>query len=111
VEALALQARAVVFRLMEHVSASRNWLDSPRTLVWTEDHHVVVLHKVAGETPVDEPAFTSSGESAGIEDVGFVSFREAEDAYAELKVIVASTLEVDGRILVVVDDDILVGEL
>jgi hypothetical protein len=85
--------------------------DSRRTLDWTEDHHVVVLHKVTRETPVDEPALTSSGEGAGIEDVGFVSLREAEDADVELKVIVAFTLEVDGGILVVVDDDILVGEL
>jgi hypothetical protein len=84
---------------------------SRRTLDWTEDHHVVVLHKVTRETPVDEPALTSSGEGAGIEDVGFVSFRETEDADVELKVIVAFTLEVDGGILVVVDDDILVGVL
>ena len=84
---------------------------SRRTLDWTEDHHVVVLHKVTGEIPVDEPDFASSSEGARIEDVGFVSLREAEDADVELKVIVAFTLEVDGRILVVVDDDILVGVL
>jgi hypothetical protein len=87
--------------------------EASRRRTWnrTKDHHVVVLRKVAGETPVDEPAVTGSSESAGIEDVGFVSFGKAEDSYAELKVVVVFTLEVDGRLLVVVDDDVLVWKL
>jgi hypothetical protein len=79
-------------------------------LNWTENHHVIVLHRVAGEAPVDESAITGSGEGAGIEDVGFVSFCEAEEAYVKLEVVVVCTLKVDGRILIMVDDDILVRE-
>jgi hypothetical protein len=84
---------------------------SRRTWNRTKDHHIVVLHKVAGETPIDEPALTSSGEGAGIEDVSLVSLREAEDSYVKFKVVVVFALEVDSRLLVVVNDDVLVREL
>jgi hypothetical protein len=51
---------------------------SRRTLNCTEENHVVVSHIVAHKVPVDVTAITGSREGAGIEDIGFVSFREAE---------------------------------
>ena len=113
-EALPLLERAAVFRLIESVSASQKYRHeegSCLTWHWTKDHHIVVLHEVAGETPVDKSAITGSSEGAGIEDVRLVSFREAENSYVKLKVVVISCLEVDGGILIMVNDDVLVGEL
>ena len=80
-EALPLLERAAVFRLIESVSASQKYRHeegSCLTWHWTKDHHIVVLHEVAGETPVDKSAITGSSEGAGIEDVCLVSFREAD---------------------------------
>lgn len=81
------------------------------TLNRTKYHDVVVCHKVAGITLVDEAAIARSSEGAGIEDVGLVALCEVEYSEVKLKVVVLCILEVDGGILIMVDDDVLVGEL
>jgi hypothetical protein len=80
-------------------------------LNWTKDHHVVVCHIVAGIPPVDEPAITSMSEGAGIEDVGLIAFCEVEYSKVKFKVVVLCILEVDSGILIMVNNDVLVGEL